>query len=524
MEMVRSLPFERGEVVEMVQKEGRSARLRPFDESGVVRGADGVLHYSDLPSSVLNMLRVSVERDPSHVAVIELGGDRVDYEQLWDRSARVAGGLVAEGIKRGDRVAIQLGNGLNWVLAFFGTLMAGGVVVPVNTRFTKTEADYVVGDSGASYIFESGRDLPVGKPVVEEGLSPNDLAAIFYTSGTTGFPKGAMINHECLLTNCENARRVKGLEYGQVRNLVSVPLFHATGCNSQLLSTCELGGTTVIMPTFDVKSFFGAIADERINTLVSVPAIYWLVMNQPDFSSLDVSRIRWVSYGGAPISSNQVLRMKDAFPMALLGNGFGLTETTSISTYLPNEYSAQHPETVGFAAPPVELDLFEPDSKDGAGELLIRGPNVVSGYWKKPEATAETFTEGWLHSGDIARLDADGFCTIVDRKKDMVNRGGENVYCVEVENVLAGCPGVFEVAVVGVPDDVMGEKVGAIIVPVPGTDFDPAVLVAYAGDRLADFKVPQYVQVRSEVLPRNPGGKVLKNSLRDKTTWGSPIR
>jgi len=170
------------------------------------------------------------------------------------------------------------------------------------------------------------------------------------------------------------------------------------------------------------------------------------------------------------------------------------------------------------------LDLFEPDPATGAGELLIRGPNVVPGYWRKPEATAETFTDGWLHSGDVALLDGDGFCTIVDRKKDMVNRGGENVYSVEVENVLAGCPGVFEVAVVGVPDAMMGEKVGAVVVPSPGTEFDPATLVAYAGDRLADFKVPQYVAVRGEPLPRNPGGKVLKGKLREQTRWGVPLR
>jgi len=511
-------------MVEIVEKKGRPARLRPFDESGIVRGADGVLHYTNRPTSVLEMLRASVERDPSHTAVVELGGDRVDYQQLWDRSARVAGGLVAEGITRGDRVAIRLGNGLDWALAFFGTLMAGGVVVPVNTRFTESEAGYVVGDSEAVYVFESGSELLHGRPVVVENLGPDDLAAIFYTSGTTGSPKGAMTTHECFLSNSETARRVRGLEGSEIRNLVSVPLFHVTGCNSQLLATSELGGTTVIMPTFNVKSFFNSIVEERINTLISVPAIYWLAMNQPDFPRLDVSGIRWVGYGGAPISRNQVLRMKDAFPNARLGNGFGLTETSSIATHLPHEYTADRPETVGFAAPPVELDLFEPDPETGAGELLIRGPNVVSGYWRKPEASAEAFVDGWLRTGDIALLDSDGFCTIVDRKKDMVNRGGENVYCVEVENVLAGCPGVFEVAVVGVPDVMMGEKVGAIVVPVPGSEFDPVALVAFAGDRLADFKVPQYVQVRSEPLPRNPGGKVQKNSLRAEISWGNPIR
>lgn len=509
---------------EIVLKEGRAARLRPFDETGLARGADGALHYLDLPHSVLDMLQTRVQSDPSHEAVVELDGDRVNYQQLWDRSARVAGGLVAEGVTRGDRVAIRLGNGLDWVLAFFGTLMAGAVVVPVNTRFHETEVGYVLTDSGATYVFEPGHDLPDGRAHVHENLRLDDLAAIFYTSGTTGFPKGAMTTHECFLSNVETCRRVVQLGGREIRNLVSVPLFHVTGCNSQLLPTCELGGTTVIMPTFDVKSFFTAITEERINLLTSVPAIYWLAMNQPNFAELDVTNIHWLVYGGAPISRDQVLRIKDAFPNALLGNGFGLTETSSLATYLPHEYSVEHADTVGFAAPPIELDLFEPDPHTGAGEMLIRGPNVVSGYWRKPEATEETFTKGWLHSGDVALLDADGFCTIVDRKKDMVNRGGENVYSIEVENVLAGCPGVFEVAVVGVPDDVMGEKVGAIVVPMPGTEFDPGTLAAFAADRLADFKVPQYVQVRADPLPRNAGGKVLKNRLRDETTWESPLR
>ena len=513
-----------GTMGEGVEKAGRPARLRPFDESGVVRGADGVLHYEGLPGTVVEMLRSTVEDRPSHPAVVEVGGDRVSYRELWERATRVAGGLRIAGVAPGDRVAIRLGNGLDWVVAFFGTLMAAAVAVPVNTRFTQAEVDYVVSDSGASYVFEPGRSLPDGPAIVVEGQAPADLAAIFYTSGTTGFPKGAMTTHECFLSNSETCRRVVGLGGEEIANLVSVPLFHVTGCNSQLLPTCQLGGTTVVLPTFDVPGFFAAIADERINLLTSVPAIYWLAMNHPGFADLDVSGIRWVTYGGAPVARDQVLRMMEAFPNASLGNGFGLTETSSVATFLPHDYTAQRPETVGFAAPPVELDLYEPDPATGAGELLIRGPNVVPGYWRKPEATAEAFTDGWLHSGDIALLDEDGFCTIVDRKKDMVNRGGENVYSVEVENVLAGCPGVFEVAVVGVPDAMMGEKVGAVVVPSPGADFDPAALVAYAGDRLADFKVPQYVAVRGEPLPRNPGGTVLKAKLREETRWGAPLR
>jgi acyl-CoA synthetase (AMP-forming)/AMP-acid ligase II len=179
---------------------------------------------------------------------------------------------------------------------------------------------------------------------------------------------------------------------------------------------------------------------------------------------------------------------------------------------------------VGFGAPVVDLDLFEPDPATGAGELLVRGPNVVKGYWNKPEATAEAFVDGWLHTGDMARLDKDGFVQIVDRKKDMICRGGENVYCVEVENALAAHPAVFEVAVMGVPDTMMGEKVGAVIVPRPGQNLDLGDLSAFAKEHLADFKVPQFVAIRTDPMPRNPGGKMLKPVLRRETEWGKPLR
>jgi acyl-CoA synthetase (AMP-forming)/AMP-acid ligase II len=254
-----------------------------------------------------------------------------------------------------------------------------------------------------------------------------------------------------------------------------------------------------------------------------VPAIYWLALQQPNFADVDTSSVRAVSYGGAPIAPDLVHRIQAAFPTARVGNGFGLTETSSVSTYLPDEYATEHADSVGFAAPVVDLDVAEPDPGTGVGELLIRGPNVVAGYWRKPEQTAETFVEGWLHSGDLARIDDEGFVFIVDRKRDMINRGGENVYCVEVENALAAHPAVGEVAVVGVPDSMMGEKVGAVVVPLPGRELDLQELVVFAQERLAEFKVPQYVAVRTDPLPRNPGGKVLKPPLREQTDW-QPVR
>ena len=499
--------------------------IRPFDYTSITRGSDGIARYEGRPNSLVEMLRATVEKTPQAEAIVELGGERITYRELWDRSARVAGGLKAQGIKRGDRVAIRLGNGLNWCLAFFGAQMAGCVVVPVNTRFSESEVAYVVSDSGSRFSFLPGEPLPCGSSSVVEELAPGDLAAIFYTSGTTGFPKGAMTTHENFLSNTETCRRVVKLPTdGSIRNLVSVPLFHVTGCNSQLLPTCEAGDTLVIMPAFEVQAFLSAIAKERINLLTSVPAIYWLAINQPNFKDLDTTGIRWVSYGGAPIAPELVGRIMEAFPNARVGNGFGLTETSSVATFLPHEFAQAHPESVGFAAPVVDVDLFEVDLETGVGELLVRGPNVVKGYWNKPEATAETFVDGWLHTGDMARIDQDGFVQIVDRKKDMICRGGENVYCVEVENALSAHPAIFEVAVIGVPDEVMGEKVGAVIVLKPGMQADPAELVSFARHQLADFKVPQYITLRTEPMPRNPGGKMLKPVLRKETKWGSPIR
>lgn len=509
----------------MIVKQGHTPRLMPFDMEGVERRSDGTLGYSNLPDSLVAMLRSKVDADPTGEALVELGGERVSYQDFWDRSSRVAGGLRDAGIERGDRVALNLVNGNDWAYAFFGILMAGAACVPVNTRFSEPEIDYVVTDSGAKVVIDAGSGLPDGGPMAVDDLRITELAGIFYTSGTTGFPKGAITTHENFLANCESCQRVIGAEAElPQRNLVSVPLFHATGCNSQLLATIYSGGTTVIMPEFEVQAFLHAIVDERINMVTSVPAIFWLAMNQPNFGEFDVSNVRCVTYGGAPMAPEIIERLREEFPGALLGNGFGLTETSSVSTFLPDTFCDARPETVGFSAPVVELDLDEPDPETGVGELLVRGQNVVSGYWNKAEQSADTFVDCWLHTGDLARIDDDGFVQIVDRKKDMVNRGGENVYSVEVENALVGHPDVFEVAVIAVPDTMMGEKVGAVIVPAPGSTPDASEIRQWTLGEIADFKVPQFISFRTEPLPRNAGGKVLKGQIRDETVWGDQLR
>jgi long-chain acyl-CoA synthetase len=500
---------------------------QPFDTSGMQVGDDGIRRYTGLPQNLVTMLRGAADAHPDRTALVELGGERLDYAELWKRATRVAGGLRAAGVARGDRVANRLPNGVDWVLGFWGTLLAGAVVVPVNTRFAEPEVEYVVTDSGAVAVLEPGTPLPDGEPLVVDDQQHGELAGIFYTSGTTGFPKGAMTTHENFLSNVETCLRCllgTGDRSEHLTTLISVPLFHVTGCNSQLLVLTAIAGTSVVMPAFEVTAFLRAIEDERISVLTTVPAIYWLALQHPDFASIDTSSVRALSYGGAPIAPDLVHRIQAAFPTARVGNGFGLTETSSVSTYLPHEYAVAHADSVGFPAPVVDVRIDTPDPATGVGELLIRGPHIVAGYWQKPEQTRETFVDGWLHSGDLARIDDEGLVRVVDRKKDMINRGGENVYCVEVENALAAHPAVGEVAVVGVPDAMMGEKVGAVVVPRAGQHLDPADLLAFAREQLADFKVPQYVVLRPDPLPRNPGGKVLKPALRAGTDWGDPRR
>lgn len=496
----------------------------PFDRTGIELGSDGIRRYTGLAQNLVQMLRDVVADTPEAAALVELGGERLTYAQLWDRSARVAGGLRAAGVSPGDRVANHLPNGNDWVLTFWGTLLAGAITVPVNTRLAAPEVAYVVSDSGATLVVEPGPPLPDGEPCAVADAAHADVAAIFYTSGTTGFPKGAMTTHENFLSNVETCLRCLGLDREPLSTLISVPLFHVTGCNSQLLVAAAVGGCSVIMPTLDMTAFLKAVEQERITVLTTVPALYWLMLNHPDFAGTDTSSVRALSYGGAPIAPSLVHQLMESVPTATVGNGFGLSETSSVSTFLPHAYAAEHADSVGFPAPVVDVAVAEPDPVSGVGELLIRGPHVVPGYWGKPELTAEAFVGGWLHSGDLARVDERGLVHIVDRVKDMINRGGENVYCVEVENALAAHPDVGEVAVVGVPDEVMGEKVGAVLVPRGGAVISPEQVRAFAAGVLADFKVPQYVVVRTEPLPRNPGGKVVKAVLRTETDWGAVIR
>ncbi|MDT5221734.1 MAG: long-chain acyl-CoA synthetase [Mycobacterium sp.] len=498
----------------------------PFPQSGVSTDGRGVPHYDDLPATLLDMLAEQVDRRPDCEAVVELGSDRLTYRQLWDRAARVAGGLRAAGLKPGDRVAVRYPAGINWVLAFWGTVMAGGVAVAVNTRSSQPEVEFVLSDAGAHIDLSPDTSLPDAKPYVTDQLGPADIAALFYTSGTTGHPKGVPTTHEAFVTNTENGvrclRQPRDIGEG-LRTLISVPLFHVTGCNSQLLAATRLGGAAVIMPALNLDELVEALSAERISVMVTVPAIYSLLLRHKDFPAADVSGVRWVGYGGAPIAPSLVRSVKSAFSRATVFNGYGMTESASLMTVLPDEEAIEHADSVGYAVPSVDLGVIALDGGSGemVGELVTRGANVTAGYWNRPEATAATIVDGWLHTGDVVRVDEAGRVYIVDRLKDIINRGGENISSVEVEAALLAAPGVADACVLAVPDEIMGEKVGAVLF---GEQVDVPAVLEHCREQLADFKIPQYISVVTAPLPRNAGGKLLKGRLRGQVQWGQALR
>jgi steroid-24-oyl-CoA synthetase len=499
------------------------------------------------------------------------------------------------GIEQGDRVAIIMRNLPEWIMAFWGATLAGAIVVPLNAWWSGEELRYGLEDSGSKVAFvdterserirpvlaglsslrsvivadehrtEPAAPLTVSEPgegeasvpewpfalalgAVDEAASPPDItidpeddATIFYTSGTTGRPKGAVGTHRNMCTNLMslffiNTRGATRFgtapmptdEKSQAAFLLSVPLFHATGCHSVMVSNLAAGGKIVMMHHFEPDRALELIEREKIGTFGGVPAMVMQVLDSPNFSNFDTSSIRGVSYGGAPAPPDLVRRIREAWPIGQPSNGYGLTETSSVTSMNSGGDYVAKPESVGPPVPVCDVAIVpedypgeEPDATlphgpDVRGELWIRGPNVVRGYWNRPDETAKTFSRGWLHSGDVARLDEDNFIYIVDRAKDMIIRGGENVYSVQVEAALFEHPAVADCAVIGVPDPTLGEEVGAVIVLRPGAKVTSDELQLHVKARLAGFMVPTHVWFRSQPLPRNPQGKVLKREMRDE--------
>lgn len=398
----------------------------PFPQSEVTRDSTGTPRYASVQETLIDVLRAHVEQRPDAEAVAEVGGDRLTYRQLWDRAARTAGGLRAAGVRRGDRVALRYPSGTTWALAFWGTIMAGGIAVAVNTRSADSEVEFVLTDADIAVDLTADTPLPDSDPYVAEGLCADDLAALFYTSGGTGRPKGVPTTHGAFVTNAENMIRSCTLprEVGSdLRTLISMPLFQVTACHSQLVVAAYVGGTAVIQAAPDLALLIETLAVERISFVVTVPSVYSALLRHPDFATADVSGVRMVGYGGAPIAPSLVRELLAAFPRATVTNGYGTTETASLITVLPDRDAVTHADSVGYAVPSVDIGIVPIGDVPHIGELVVRGANVTAGYWYRPAATAETIVGGWLRTGDVVRIDDAGRVYLIDRLADTAGTG-----------------------------------------------------------------------------------------------------
>jgi long-chain acyl-CoA synthetase len=483
--------------------------------------------------------------------------ERITYDAFTRAARTVAAALVARGLNKGDRVALVMRNLPEWPVIFMGALLAGAIVVPLNAWWTDTELAYGILDSGARFVFADGerlrrlKDLPppvqeifvtrgegatrlediIGPPVhwpllpevplPDIALSPEDDATIFYTSGTSGAPKGALGTHRSLTTNIfaapflvarNTVRRGYALASKPRVTLLAVPFFHVIGSLSVLLPNMAAGGKLVLMPKFDASEALALIEREHVTVTGGVPAVPLSLMAQA--KDHDLSSLELITFGGAPSPAALPARIRAELG-AMPGQGWGMTETSATCTSHSAEEFLHRPGSCGPVLPVGRLKIMKAGAEappGTVGELWAFGPNIVKGYWNRPDASAETFVDGWVKTGDIASLDAEGFCTIHDRAHDMVIRGGENIYCIEVENILTAHPAVADAALVGLPHPLLGEVPAALVHAIAPVSEDD--LRKFAGARMAAFKVPVQMIITSSPLPRNAGGKLVKRDLR----------
>lgn len=497
--------------------------------------------------------------------------ERVTYEAQYRAIAALAAHYRDLGVRKGDRVAVAARNLPEWVVAFFAATVIGAIAVPLNAWWTAEELCYGLADSGAMLLFADDErwqrigphraDLPALRHVIVarasapvEGaeriedligtphdwatlpdrdlpaaeLVSDDEATILYTSGTTGKPKGALATHRNFMTNILSSgyaaarsvlRRGDPLpDPARKVSLTVIPLFHATALSAGLMSAVAAGHTNIYMRKFEAVRAMEIIERERVNVTGGVPTIAWQILEHPDRHRYDLSSLESVGYGGAP-SAPELVRRIAAELKAAPGNGWGMTETTATVTTHSGEDYLHRPDSCG---PPVAVADLEVRAEDGVsilpvgtiGELWARGPMIVKGYWNKPEASAATFVDGWVRTGDLARIDEEGFCFILDRAKDMVIRGGENIYSTEVENVLYDHPAVTDCALIGIPHRILGEEPAAVVHLAPGATASEAELQAWVRSHLAAFKVPVAIRFVPDTLPRNANGKILKRDLK----------
>jgi acyl-CoA synthetase (AMP-forming)/AMP-acid ligase II len=506
--------------------------------------------FADRPSGPYEAFERAVAECPRAEAVVA-GDLRWTYAELDAHVARAAGGLAQRGVDAGDRVAMLLGNRVEFVTTLLASLRLGAIAVPMGTRLQAPEIAYIVQHSGAKVIVHEADLAPrlpspqqapmltvrvcAGGPadgseryeLLERSAqapaahrAPEEaVAVILYTSGTTGRPKGATLTHFNLVHSMLNY--LHSMQLGPSdRTLMAVPASHVTGLVANVMVAWAAQCTLIVMAEFKARAFLELAARERMTHTIIVPAMYALCLLQPDFDRFDLSAWRVGGYGGAPMAEATIAALAGKLANLKLHNCYGATETTSPATMLPARHAAERPDSVGFALPGAEIVVMDEQGREmprgTSGELWIRGPMVVPGYWANPEATRKGFVAGYWLSGDIGSIDEHGFVRVFDRAKDMLNRGGYKIYSVEVENVLLEHPAVVESAIVGRPDPVLGERVHAFVCVKPDATVEADELKRLCAERLADYKVPETYTLTTTPLPRNANGKLLKRELRQR--------
>jgi long-chain acyl-CoA synthetase len=504
--------------------------------------------------NLATMLRESRRKDPDKV-LCHIGDLSFSYAQVDQISGRVAASLRALGLGPGETVAVQLPNLPQFLFAYFGILKAGLTMMPLNPLLKAPEVEYHLEDSEArllitfeSYAAEAYKgalaagavptyvvnlpgsqarpdgtrwfdELYAGEDTGDlEPRSSDDVAVLLYTSGTTGKPKGAMLTHFQLFMNCTIGGELFGFEEDDV-SLAVLPLFHVFGLSSVLNVAVRYGGTLVLVPRFDLEEVLDAMEKHGVSVFSGVPTMY-VALLQADTSGRDLSRLSRCVSGGASIPGSVIQGFEAKFPGTVILEGYGLSETASTATFNVN---AEQRKVMSIGRPiwgvearVVDADGHDlPPGPDHVGEILLRGHNVMKGYHGKPEATAEAMRGGWFHTGDLAYADEDGYLFIVDRTKDLIIRGGFNVYPREVEEVLYAHPAVAEAAVIGRPDERLGEEVIAVVGLRPGAAATPEELIEYCRERIAAYKYPREIRLVDE-LPKGPTGKILKKELRSR--------
>lgn len=504
--------------------------------------------YAARPHSVDQMLREAVDRNPDGEAIVD-GETRLTYRALDGMVDRIGGNLRAAGLKSGDRIALAMGNRLEFISVLLAVIRIGAIAVPINCREQKPGFTYILQHSGArALVFDDAAadrlpdrcDVPdlvcrfaidgapgfdcrrfedllaECQPIPQTDMAEDDCAVILYTSGTTGRPKGVMLTH---LNICHSAMHFEiCMELDETdRSMMAVPASHVTGLIANILTMVRVAGCTLVLPAFSAPAFLNLAASERMTHTLIVPAMYNLCQLRADFQDYDLSAWRIGGFGGAPMPEATIASLSEKLPDLVLMNAYGATETASPATIMPKGATVDRPDSVGMAVPCGTIRIVDDDGRPvnpgEAGEIWIGGPMVTPGYWRDPDITAASITQGFWKSGDVGSLDEAGFLRLHDRKKDMIIRGGYNIYSAEVENCLNYHPDIIECAAVAHPDPVLGEKLHVFVYS-RGPELSEDVIRSFCAGRLADYKIPDFVTFLDAPLARNANGKIMKAHLR----------